>query len=128
MRKITHPELSKYRIRFGQLASDDSYGNTGAFEIPHNSNMIKIIASDGEGWDHVSVSLKNRCPNWPEMCFIKNLFWAPEECVIQYHPPESEYVNHHPHCLHLWQPQNYEIPIPDSILVGPKIEKQTNPC
>ena len=44
-----------------------------------------------------------RCPTWKEMCYVKDIFWNRDECVIQFHPPESEYVNTHPYCLHLWK-------------------------
>jgi hypothetical protein len=83
---------------------------------------LRIIASSGEDdgieWEHVSVSLPNRCPNWPEMCFVKELFWDDEETVMQLHPPKSEWVNNHSFCLHLWRPRGHEIPRPPSITVG----------
>jgi len=105
-------------VKTGMFGSDASYGNNGYFIIPFESYELVVIASDGEGWEHVSVSLRNRTPNWREMCFIKSLFWDDQDCVIQYHPPASEYVNNHDHCLHLWKPINQEIPVPPSILVG----------
>lgn len=108
----------QYRVKTGMLASDESYGNNGLFLIPFESYELQVIASDGEGWEHVSVSLRNRTPNWKEMCFIKSLFWDEQECVVQYHPPQSEYVNNHDYCLHLWRPTGQEIPMPPSILVG----------
>jgi hypothetical protein len=110
----------KYRIRTGPLASDSRYGNNGAFEYWHGGNRIRVIASDGEGWNHVSVSLAHRTPTWEEMCFIKDKFWDEEDQVIQFHPPKSQYVNYHPYTLHLWQPIGVEIPLPPSIMVGPK--------
>ena len=82
-----------YRITEGNFKSDQRFGNNGAFPIMFESYRLFIIASDGAGWEHVSVSLKNRCPNWKEMCFIKDTFWGEEDCVIQYHPPKSEYIN-----------------------------------
>jgi hypothetical protein len=85
-----------------------------------NEADLHIIASWGGGWDHVSVSLEHRTPNWTEMSAVKDLFFYEEECVIQYHPPKSEYVNYHPFCLHLWRPQGKTIPLPPSIFVGPK--------
>jgi hypothetical protein len=54
------------------------------------------------------------------MCWVKNLFWEEHEMCVQYHPPKSEYVNCHPHVLHLWKPINMTIPLPPSLLVGPK--------
>src|SRR5690242_16905678 len=83
----------------------------GLFVIPGPCGRdLRVIATNGLGWDHVSVSLPNRCPNWPEMCFIKALFWDDNEAVIQYHPPKSEYVNNHAFCLHMWKPQGTQIP------------------
>ena len=111
---------NEYRLKEGIMASDDSYGNNGCFIIPFESYELTVIASDGEGWEHVSVSLNNRCPNWKEMCFIKSLFWDENECVVQYHPPEGEYVNNHDNCLHLWKHTDKEFPLPPSILVGIK--------
>lgn len=113
----------KYRLTKGMMASDSSCGNNGAFEIPLSGrSKAFVIASDGYGWEHVSVHIisdgKQRTPTWSEMCKIKDLFWSDEETVIQYHPPKSEYVNNHKHCLHLWKPIHFTIPLPDSSLVG----------
>jgi len=110
----------EYRLKIGMFASTEESGNNGMFKIPFQSYQFRVIASDGDGWEHVSVSLEHRCPNWKEMCYFKNLFWDEDECVVQYHPPKSEYVNNHPYCLHLWRPIGKEIPAPPSILVGIK--------
>ena len=108
----------RYRYRKGPFGSDENSGNNGYFVIPFESFELAVIASDGAGWEHVSVSLSKRTPNWREMCFIKEMFWDDEDCVVQYHPPRSDYVNNHDNCLHLWRPINGLIPRPDSILVG----------
>lgn len=99
-------------------ASDESIGMNGMFFIPHLREIFRCVVSDGEGWEHVSVSLNKRCPTWDEMCFIKGVFWGDDECVIQYHPVKAEYVNNHPFCLHLWKPQGVEIPTPPKVFVG----------
>lgn len=115
---------NKFRLRnHPTIASDDSYGNNGAFSIPVKFGVIAwIVASDGEGWEHVSVHImekgRERTPSWDEMCEVKNLFWDEEDCVIQYHPAKSEYVNRHKHTLHLWRPIGIVIPIPNKIMVG----------
>lgn len=97
-------------------------GNNGVFFILGKKprDDLKIIASDGAGWDHVSVSKRYECPSWEEMCRIKELFWDdPEDCVVQFHPPKSQYVNNHLYCLHLWRPNNgLIVPVPPTILVG----------
>jgi hypothetical protein len=119
------PILEKYRWRIGLYASNpgDDYG---VFEIDGPSGRrLKIIASPGDAhesipWEHVSVSCSNRCPNWIEMSFVKDLFWDAEDAVMQLHPPKSQYINQHPYCLHLWRPLTQIIPLPPMIAVGLK--------
>ncbi len=98
------------------LYTDSRAGNNGVFQI----GKLRVIASDGSGWEHVSVSLEKRCPTWDEMCKVKRAFWEPEDCVVQYHPPESTYVNCHPYCLHLWRPKEGSFRAPPSYMVGAK--------
>lgn len=100
----------KYRM---VVAGYDNSGNDGAFTY----KRLRIIASDGEGWEHVSISLSDRVPRWNEMCEVKNLFWNKEDCVIQYHPPETDYIRDHPNVLHLWRPIGITIPMPPIYLV-----------
>jgi hypothetical protein len=117
---------NKYRIKdHPYLSSTDEAGNNGAFRIKLDSKVYAfVIASDGLGWEHVSVHIvdheQEATPLWEEMCRIKDMFWDPEDCVMQLHPPRSEYVNNHKNCLHLWRPVGIEIPRPDSLLVGIK--------
>lgn len=117
-----------YRNKKGPFpVSDASYGANGFFIFPHyriNGYQLRCQCSDGMGWEHVSITVapmgKNatRCPTWEEMCWIKDQFWEKSECVVQYHPPESEYVSMHHFCLHLWKPTEIELPLPQSIMVG----------
>lgn len=102
--------------------STPDYGFNGLFRLPHGSGIVRCIASDGMGWQHVSVSIEHdkRPPRWDVMCWVKDLFWEYEDWVVQFHPAKSEYVNHHPGCLHLWKPTSAALPTPDSIMVGPK--------
>lgn len=123
-------QIENCRIRTGKLASDECDGRNGAFVVYLEKQRLQVIVSDaiswkenglfGHPWEHVSVSTPSRCPTWEEMCFVKNLFFHPEETVIQIHPPKSEYVNFHNFCLHLWRPIGQTIPLPPSITVGPK--------
>lgn len=98
-------------------------GYNGLFLFSYRGAPLKVMCSDGLGWEHVSVSHPKRCPTWDEMCFIKGLFWDDEEVVMQLHPAKHEYVNIHPFCLHLWKPCSpnpARIPEPPSIFVGPR--------
>ena len=115
--------LNKARVRDGQLGSTERDGFNGFFCMLLNGLPIKVIASDQGGWQHVSVSIHNSSstPSWQIMCKIKDLFWEPEDVVVQFHPRASEYVNYHPGCLHLWRcTDGREFPTPPTIFVGPK--------
>jgi hypothetical protein len=124
--------LDRYRdvgpevIRLFGFAGDET---CGAFLLPSpiDGASIRVIASSGEGWDHVSVSRKNRCPNWAEMEHVKRLFFADTETAMQLHVPASDHINCHPYCLHLWRPQFTEIPRPPAEFVDPPI-KEAAPC
>lgn len=107
------------KYRWKQYSSDND-GNNGLFLIPRprENAPLKVVASDGDGWEHVSVSLPDRTPTWEEMHRVKRIFWDPEDVVIQYHPAESEYVNNHENCLHMWRPIDKEIPTPNRLLIG----------
>lgn len=96
-------------------------GANGLFFVPSPKDhfkKLKVIVSDGMGWDHVSVSLPTRTPTWEEMCHVKDLFFEFNETVVQFHPSIEEYVNNHPHCLHLWRSQTEIVELPPSILTG----------
>jgi len=118
MKQAVSPELEKYRVTNGPMASKPEYGFNGVFVVQrdHRTRFV-CIASDGGGWDHVSVEVKmrgslQRLPTWEEMCWIRKLFFEDEEVVVQYHPPKSQYVNVHPFVLHLWRNQSGAIPLP----------------
>jgi hypothetical protein len=92
----------------------------GCYKIPYKHHYILVIASSGMGWDHVSVSVQGtmkRVPNWQEMCFVKDLFFREDETVVQFHPKKSDYVNIHPHVLHLWKKQDHEYELPVTVMV-----------
>lgn len=120
---------NQFRIRKGGMSTTDDRGNNGAFLLPHyriSNYEFFCIASDGMGWEHVSVTVRpkdtnaTRCPTWSEMCWIKAQFWGPDDCVVQFHPPAKDYVNNHEFCLHLWSSTQRAFPQPDSIMVGTK--------
>lgn len=116
------------------LKSTDADGNNGCFVIPISKGKFRYfiiaIASDGEGWEHVSAQVTDvkgdtlgRTPTWEEMCVIKDIFWDKSDFVIQIHPPEDDYVNNHPFVLHLWRPTDADLPQPNPLMVGIKKQK-----
>lgn len=111
------------RITTGQLATRKGE-RQGVFNLycPTTRERLFVVVSDGSDWhqeklpglpwEHVSVSVKDRCPTWEEMCWVKSLFFEPEETVVEFHPPQSRYVNRYPYTLHLWRPVGVELPLP----------------
>jgi hypothetical protein len=89
-------------------------GTCGAFIIPSpiDGRILRIIASNGEGWDHVSVSLEKRVPNWREMSVIHRMFFRDDEVAMQLHVPLTDHINAHPNVLHLWRSHDQPIPLP----------------
>lgn len=117
--KQPNPDVEPFRLKDALANSLCPPELGGAYRIPYRneSGHLGVIMSTHADWDHVSVSLPHRCPTWQEMNYVKSLFFRPEETVVQYHPAESNYVNVHPYCLHLWRPQRVEIPVPPTFLV-----------
>src|SRR5690348_12514954 len=85
----------KTLAHWGGWAGDET---CGAFRVPSpiDGALILVVASNGEGWDHVSVSRSNRCPNWQEMEHIAGLFFKDGETAMQLHVPRAEHLNLHP--------------------------------
>jgi hypothetical protein len=121
--------IEPFRVTYGFFASRPGKP-FGMFKVDFDGVILKCIAHDGKGdmaeaellgWEHVSVSIEDSpttVPTWEQMAHVKRLFWDDEECVVQYHPAKSEYVNRHPGCLHLWRPVDGNFPTPPKILVG----------
>lgn len=97
----------------------------GGFGIFTAGTMKKmtVLWSYGGGWEHVSIDGKKRCPDWDEMCKVKDMFFEDDEYCVQYHPAKKDYVNNIPYCLHIWKPIEERVGkllIPPSIFTGIK--------
>lgn len=89
----------------------------GMFTVRRNEVVLTVIASTGGGWDHVSVSTAGRAPTWDEMEYVKRLFFKDNETAMQLHVRPSDHIKLHPHCLHLWRPQDERVPLPPKAFV-----------
>jgi hypothetical protein len=98
----------------GALASDPALRVIFSSPDPKQPNDPVCAAP----WEHVSVSTVSRTPTWAEMCRVKRLFWADDDVVVKFHPRRRDYINEHPHCLHLWRWTAGDFPVPEPILVG----------
>lgn len=119
----------QYRIRNHETHGTRSGldGEYGAFAVPYGAVALYCIASDGadqpvpDQWEHVSVHAIDgdgqRAPTWAEMCHVKGLFWDADDVVVQFHPRQRDYINVHPHTLHLWRAVNWRQPMPPRLFV-----------
>jgi hypothetical protein len=112
--------VNRHRVTTGMFASSAADGCNGFFCLILDSRKIKVIASDTDGWQHVSVSIEgsDHTPSWSIMCQVKDMFFDSNDWVMQLHPPKENNISNHPGCLHLWRPTESQIPIPPAIMVG----------
>lgn len=114
----TNEELtSTARLVVKELQED---GGNGWLQLP-SGKTGSVIWSNGGGWEHVSFApLGSKTASWEDMCEIRKMFWGETGWVVEFHPPEDEYVNNKKNCLHLWRPIDEELPTPPSFMVGVK--------
>lgn len=103
----------------------DDTEETGIRIVGHLTDPITratylVMFTKQFGWEHASISWlhKNKLPDWNIMCRLKDMFWSKDECCVQYHPAEEDYVNMHEYTLHVWKPCLETLPKPPSIMVG----------
>jgi hypothetical protein len=128
MRDLSASLFQRFRMR-DEVSRSTFFGipesDGGAFMFPAGSAAfgykakatLMVIAANGDGWDHVSVSTKARCPEWGEMMLIHRLFFRPDEVTVQYGMPEADHISVHPYVLHLWRPHGVVLPVPPPIMV-----------
>jgi len=111
-------EINAFRFNHPTLGSGDETCGPFLISSKTTGRNLAVIASSDLGWDHVSVSLTNRCPNWLEMEQVKRMFFREDEWAMQLHAPPSDHISVHPNCLHIWRPQQVAIPIPPTWMVA----------
>ena len=104
-------KVSGSKILYNQVNRDDfimelSEGPRfgGDFYYEPDDVRLNFAFSVQMGWEHLSVSTPTKTPTWDQMCAMKDAIFEDEEEAVEYHPKKSEYVNFHPHCLHIWRP------------------------
>ena len=123
MNNLLFPNINVYRVCTPQVIDVyGSYGDeaSGVFQIrsPEDNGILRVIASSGQCWDHISVSRVDRCPTWQEMEFAKRIFFADDEVCMQLHVRPKDHINCHPNCLHIWRPTDQPLPQPPPWMVG----------
>ena len=115
------PLLERWRVQQGPMASlpRDMEGCFIIKNLNNGAQGLRLIVSYGMDWDHVSVSRKSRTPSYEDMRWAMKMCFHPDAVAMELHVPESDHINCHAYCLHLWRPQGVEIPQPPGIMVGP---------
>lgn len=111
---VANRELFVARVLPLQWKRGADYGDALRFS---RSDRMLVLASyntarDGSNWWHVSMSKPSELPSWADVREAKDLFVGRERKAIIVLPKASEYVNLHPHCMHLWSPLETD-PLPD---------------
>ncbi len=108
------PEIEKHRVSHPLYEQGNAFN--GFFML--KDRELNLCISNGAGWDHVSVSrFDHKPPSWEQMCYVKDLLFSPEEWVVQYHPAKKDYIDYGINVLHLWRPQEKELPKPPEWMV-----------
>lgn len=107
--RATHPTLGRGAGMFGFFLIGTPRGTL--LRVISSGGATSSDVRDPQAWEHVSLSLADRTPSWEDMARVKDLFWRPDETVLQYHPKRAAYVNAMEFCLHLWKPP-FEVALP----------------
>lgn len=126
MKRLKGLDFDPYRIPVPSVIRPKNMpimGNedNGAFLFSIGDIQLRVIASNGGGWDHVSVhAFSNGAPHtptWREMEWVKRRFFKSSETAMQLHVAERDHISNHEHTLHLWRPRAGTIPLPPKEMV-----------
>lgn len=111
-RKLLTPSIDLYQIynSDGIHWMDPGFWyKRGKWVYPIENTDAVVLSLATLDWDHIAIDLEElgRCPTYPEMCKIKELFWADSnQLALQIHPSQSDYVDIKHFRLHLWRNAN----------------------
>lgn len=77
------------------------------FTVREKDGGLRVLVDcsfkdDGKPWLHVSYSRKHWIPSHGDTVKVKEAFIGGDRYAYAVFPPQSQYVNLHPNCLHLW--------------------------
>lgn len=73
------------------------------------SKCVVTVSKDAGKW-HLSISRKDRLPNYDEIKYARYAYLPEDIVVAQLFPPKEDLVNLHQFCLHLWELVPEELP------------------
>lgn len=92
---------------FRRMSVHDGAIPPGALAFRSNDGGLIVLVSeevhkDGRTYLHVSFSRRSRTPSYEDLDRVRKSFIGEGRESVQVFPPKEEYVNLHPHTLHLW--------------------------
>ena len=104
---LTHPIAKHLRTRIPKGYRLIQPGEDGNAYVKKPAGALRVIESfaaelDGRWWQHLSCSRLERLPSWTDLRDTKAAFVGPDREAYVVLPPETSYVNQHPHVLHVW--------------------------
>lgn len=116
----TLDEIRSSRKVIVKETADDWFDGFIDLSVSKRRAIAVFVASWGLGWDHVSISFRDRRPTWDEMCEVKDIFFKEDEACVKYHPAKAYCVNIlniRTYCFHICRPQEIEILKPPIYMV-----------
>lgn len=95
------------KIRFQYLGRIEFMGDNAQQYLVGGCSVIHSIDN---GLHHISLSNKHRLPTYEEMKTARYRICPDVKYMAQIFPPESEFINVHPNCLHLYELEQKELP------------------
>jgi hypothetical protein len=81
--------------------------SVGKFKIGQKLKLEELLTDptlreSGNEWIHISLSRKDRMPDWKDLVTARQGFLEPTAYAYLVFPPEDKYVNIHKTCLHIY--------------------------
>jgi len=102
-------QLRDLVLKDGPMEEEDIDENlrTGKFRnsmfVHDGFTVMFTVENHGtSAYQHLSVSRKERYPSWDEIVLFRSLFFEDDDEIVQVIPKESDYVNVHDNCFHMW--------------------------
>lgn len=118
----------------------DSQTADGSYQFRHpwiKDYWLFCMVSTKDGWELVRITLKkmadkktnrvvgvDRSLTREECCIVKDLFWNPEECVVDFIGPMTHYVGNIVHSTFLWRPVDNPLPVPNLVFAPLKAHQE----
>lgn len=85
-----------------QISCDPPPGVETDFGAYRMGGCTVFVGRSSLGW-HVSISHPHRYPTWDEIAHARYSLVPDDVTMAMLLPPQSEFVNVHSNCFHLWE-------------------------